>query len=281
MSTPKDIYFIEETCPIPEQSLDDSVRQYAETIKEAITQGFKKVRYEHGVISIPLTSSVTLHNYLISHKYTPEALTILSTQTRPYIPENTEAEDVFIEKGLCTARIEGKDILSYSLTSCFLQSSIGIGFACNGFKENIKIPLIPTDNHSSDKDDNCFVLCMTHKDDFEEELFIDWSEKVAFYPTIEESRIRPQEKHIHLSNHHGKRPLFCFAKRLVNEPYIVEIVNSIDRDSSEKSLIHHMHDKYIELRLLDGEGYGLVVTTTARNMRELRYIAILLREKYE
>lgn len=276
MNPRRDIYFIEETCPLQAEALNLYIRDYAETIREAYVQNFNKVRYENGAFGIQLTSNITMYEYCQEHLADLSVQTILLTQAKPYIDEDSEAEEKYVEKGILIANINEAKIESYSLSAAYLNHSIGIGFKNNNFT-GIKVPV----EYKANPKVKCgYTLCITEKGQFDSDDFIEWAEKEQFYPNIQPSKADVRYKRIHLSAHHGNDELKPFAKRLIQEYYINEVLNSIDRDSLERKLIHALHDNVIELRLLNGHGYGLVVSTTARNKRELRYIAMLLENKY-
>lgn len=277
MNNHLDVYFVEESCPMPDEIVDARIKQYADTIKEASAQNFNLVRYETDPQSIKLTQTVTIFDYFLNHKNDQSVKAILSMQARPYFEDDSEAEKSYVENGMYKARIGNKEIESFSLTAALLNRSIGVGFANNGFESIVKIPVTIA---SDSKKEEQYVICITEKNQFESTDYIDWANKNSIFPKISKSHILPYQKKIHLSDHHGTDSLLAFAKRLVQEDFIVEIINSIDRLSQEKKLIHKMHDNVIELRLLDGDGYGLAVLTTARNQRELTYIAHMLEQKY-
>ncbi len=277
MKSRLDIFFAEESCPIPDTEVDQCVHQYAETVKEAIAQSFSQVRYEKDLHLIQLTPTTTFFEYCRQHHTDLSIKVILTTHTKPYYQDDSTEEKQYIDKGCYIAQVGINSYESFSLSAALMHNSVAIGFANNDFDKHLNIPMHLSANT---KENSETVLCITHKSQFDSDEFIIWAESRAFYPVILPTHIHPTKKSIHLSPHHGISELTKFANKLILENYIVEVVNSIDRNSREKKLIHNMHENLIELRLLDGQGYGLVVSTTARNRRELSYIACLLRQKY-
>ena len=112
------------------------------------------------------------------------------------------------------------------------------------------------------------------------DIFQSWADRFL-PPTLISSELLPSEKKIHLSQHHGYDVLMRFAKRIRQEIYVNEILNSIDRDSNKNQFARCIQgSNIIEITLLRNDYYGMAISTTARNDRELRYIAKLITEKY-
>lgn len=97
-----------------------------------------------------------------------------------------------------------------------------------------------------------------------------------------ECNIKPENKKIKLSDHHGIVVLSNFSKKLVNCKYVCEIINSLDFEPKSKKFIRAIKDKgIIEITLMwEDAGYGLVMETTGRNKRETEKIAKIIKEKY-
>lgn len=89
-------------------------------------------------------------------------------------------------------------------------------------------------------------------------------------------------KEIKLRDDHGNDKLLDFSKRLIKDPYVIGIVNSLPFNPKAKSFIHNIGENgVIECVLCwTDAGYGLVVQTTGRNRRETEKIAKILTEKY-
>ncbi len=97
-----------------------------------------------------------------------------------------------------------------------------------------------------------------------------------------ETNILPKDKQIHLRDDHGKNILEDFAKRLVNSQYIIEIINSLPFNSHSIKFIRKCYsDGKIEIVLFwEDKGYGMVIQTTGRNLRETEAIAEIIKDKY-
>lgn len=105
------------------------------------------------------------------------------------------------------------------------------------------------------------------------------------YKEIElvEDETLPNKKKIKLSStHHGNEILYAFSKKLVNSPYVKEIIDSMPYSPREREFISKIYDDgTIDIVLTHTDsGYGIKVKTTGRNYRETQKIANILKEKY-
>lgn len=275
----KDIYFNELSIPciVQKSDIDSMIRQYAVTVKEAVSLGFNKVRYANGVDSIMLKEDYSLKQYMIENNFSTSVMMLLATQAKPYIQDDTENEKSYVENEYRLV-FNGKEIKAEGFSSAAIDSSMAIGLLNNEWNNNSYKVLVFTDNNGFHKDIE--VLYAYHPCHFSYEKIMQWVD-TNLPPNINECNILPADKVVKLSQHHGYDVLEKFANRLKCETYIVEIVNSIDRDSKEKNFISGFkNDNIVYITLVNDGGFGLAAKTTARNIRELRYIAKLIEEKY-
>lgn len=101
-------------------------------------------------------------------------------------------------------------------------------------------------------------------------------------PELVESDLQAEDKQISLRNDHGMDILEDFSKRLIRCPYVVGIVNSLPFNSHERNFIRKIRDDgLIEIVLpWTDRGYGIVVKTTGRTIRETERIGEIIKEKY-
>lgn len=272
-----DAYFNELSVPPlgDMEQLDRLIEKYARVIKDAKLQGFNTIRYEKGVEAIMLTENYSLSQYLYKHQTSLAVNVLLTTQAKPYIPEGDSTEDTYILNDYAV-RVNDKQVKSEGFTAAAIAGSITIGFESPEWSEDSYI--VTETNESGSRRFN--VLYASDTTFFLSNAFQSWADS-SLPPTIVPSELLPFEKEIHLSQHHGYDELMRFAKRLRNEIYVNKIVNSIDRDSNVKQFARcKFGTKIIEITLIKNGCYGLAVSTTARNDRELRYIAKQITEKY-
>lgn len=101
-------------------------------------------------------------------------------------------------------------------------------------------------------------------------------------PELIESELLFEDKKISLRDDHGKDILLDFSKRLVRCPYVIGVINSLPFNPYERRFIKRVYsDGLIEIVLpWTDEGYGVVVKTTGRNIRETEKIGEIINEKY-
>lgn len=275
----KDIYFNELSVPYPmtiNTDTDSLIQNYAETIKEACNQGFRKVKYERGVDHIMLRKDYSLAQYLYENPTSQSVNVLLATQTKPYIPEGDQAEEPYVMNQYHII-VKGAEIHAEGLTIAALSASMAIGMENANWTENsYEVFEKRPDSKTLRKTDVLYAYNPTF---FTNEKFVEWAD-VNLPPKIEECGILPMKKEIHLADHHGKDVLNRLAKRLVREKYVKGILNSTDRDIKEKNFISGINNNIIYITMVDDGGFGMAVSTTARNEREALYIAKRIEEKY-
>ncbi len=113
------------------------------------------------------------------------------------------------------------------------------------------------------------------------ELHTDWLQSLK-KPELLKTDLTPDSKCIHLRDDHGKDKLFALSKKLLRSEYAVKVINSMSFDSYCGDFIKNCYnDGKIEIVMYwTDKGYGLVLQTTGRNLRETRKIAEILEKKY-
>lgn len=96
---------------------------------------------------------------------------------------------------------------------------------------------------------------------------------------LTEVNIHPDNKKIHLADHHGKAELSFLCNRLKSSPYVVEMRstnwggNNFTRDVYSNGVV--------EIVLVNSQRkYALWIQTTGRNLRETKAIAKIIEAKY-
>lgn len=106
--------------------------------------------------------------------------------------------------------------------------------------------------------------------------------QVSAEPELEESDLRIEDKKISLRDDHGKDVLMDFSKRLIKCPYVEGVINSLPFNSHERRFIKKIREEgLIEIVLpWTDKGYGVVVKTTGRTIKETEMIGRIIMEKY-
>ena len=99
---------------------------------------------------------------------------------------------------------------------------------------------------------------------------------------LQESKLTYKSKTIHLRHDHGQDILLEFSRKILNSPFVENIVNSLPFNSETRRFVRRCYPNgIVEIVLFwTDEGYGLVVQTTGRNLKETIAIAKELEEKF-
>lgn len=94
--------------------------------------------------------------------------------------------------------------------------------------------------------------------------------------------LKSQDKKIVLRNDHGMDVLEDFSKRLIRCPYLIGVVNSLPYNPYERKFIKRIRENgLIEIVLpWTDKGYGIVVKTTGRTVRETERISEIIEEEF-
>ncbi|MDY0289177.1 MAG: hypothetical protein RBR15_10170 [Sphaerochaeta sp.] len=94
--------------------------------------------------------------------------------------------------------------------------------------------------------------------------------------------IAVEDKHILLRDDHGQNILYALAIKIVRNPYVVGVVNSLPFNPHCHRFIKSVKPNgIVEIVLIwTDSGIGLVVQTTGRNLRETQKIAEHLEEEF-
>ncbi len=73
-----------------------------------------------------------------------------------------------------------------------------------------------------------------------------------------------------------------FSKRLIHSPYLIGIINSLPYNPYERKFIKKIRENgLIEIVLpWTDQGYGIVVKTTGRTIKETEKIAEIIKEEF-
>ena len=91
-----------------------------------------------------------------------------------------------------------------------------------------------------------------------------------------------EDKCISLRDDHGSDVLYEFAKKICRSPYVEGVVNSLPFNPKEKKFIRRVREHGLVECVLNwtDAGYGMVIKTTGRNIRETEIIAKQLEKEY-
>jgi len=274
-----DLFFNEISALYPANSKFDAQQRmttFLELCKKAKQEGFNSCKVVNNFEETVLAATYTIHNWLgdteinkdqkdfyFSFRNSPYEKGVENQfDTFYYLDEPAEPNyNGYVVEGLMWAKI------------C---NSLAISFPVNDVwkKHLINIEL---DQEPERKKDNVeHISSLLHFDSHKG--FIESLKEPVLIP----SGIKPSEKHIHLSDDHGKDKLTKLAKKLVNCEYVIEIPQSLPNDNFGRSFIRDIHPNgRIDVTLIDEDaGYSMMVQTTGSNLRETQEIAKILKELY-
>ena len=252
------------------------VDQFLSTFKRASEFDYNKIRFHLGLESIELSNNYSLNDYCSETKNRTKATLLRGLFRYPFIDENSNEENRYISNYFYLKKGE-KLIEPYGLAVAYLYSTLGIGFYSEPFWHNCKFELIITgeiENHD-------VVFCLSipeHFNDSELKIFIEYSSPLRLI----ETEILPEDKSIKLRDDHGKDVLLKFSKRIVQLPYVTEIINSLTYNPFDKKFIRKVFPNgNIEIVLTKTDkGLGIIVGTTGRNKRETEEISKIFEKMF-
>lgn len=255
--------------------------------------GFKKIRCEHGLSDFRLTEKQTLSEYCQmaysrdnkDRKARNNADFLCTFIRKPYLKEDEEPRFAnFDEVKYCVDKDNNTWCDCFGLYAAYLINSFVVSFNTQ-VSNPCKLKLI---KYKKDQDKividllkyveiaNVANIEQLDNDDYVIETL---SGKDLMVP---KASVDEKQMEFTLPSHHGKKECMRHGKLLLQNPYVVKILNSIDFDSSERYYIHKVcPDGIIEVRLhWTKMGYGLMIATTARDVVESMWIAKKLKEIY-
>lgn len=240
-----------------------------------------QVRTDESIASIPVSDKSFLIDFL-KRKRCSFSDYLFQCFKRPYIPEGQQY-NVLIQKAQNSFAVilkDGKRKDCVGLGYAFLAESFSIGFYSETFWDKITHEIIQVDEQLNENKFN--VLCVSKLEHHTHSDFIDFIEKKSV-SNIPISKLKPEKKAIPtFGNHHGNNQLKEFAKRLVDSPYVEQIISSEHFFRGYKSFIKEICPNGRILLVLTwfSEGYSLWVQTTGKNKPQTEAIAKILEKRY-
>lgn len=280
----KEVFFNSQTlCQPLDEEVDAKtiVDTYACVVKAAGEKGYKKVRYEEGLDQILLTPTETLKSYCAKHSRDVNCMLLLTTARHPYIDDDDQEKlEEYILSDFKVLVNEGEhDDLCFS--AAYLADSYLVGFKTTDVWGHLKYTI---KGQVSGKDIEQDIFCVVSNEQYEDEEFAKWLDEhdIVDGSCIEKSTLQPTSKSISLRDDHGQNILLAHAKKLINSPYVMKIINSTEFKPHARHYIDHVKDNgQIEIVLMKTDTkIGMVIQTTGRNLKETLWIAKELEKKY-
>ena len=265
-----DVFFNELSCDgVTEATASGIVYDFAVLVKSICEQGVHKVRYERSAFDTELYYGMSLGQYCQKHQKTQAVRALLAVHSYPYIRDEEEAVvDSYLEADAFYIEVAGVRHRSEGLAAAFLSNSVGIGLHTQNWK-SLKYDLIISSGGEEKKQE---VICLSLQEHLDLPEFDKWADAQLPLPVLEKTSLSPSEKSCHISKHHGMDVLDAFIKRLLRDPYVEEIVNSIDIVPDERCFISAIHHDIVEIRLVNEGGYVWLYARRPRTLGNKRLL---------
>ena len=249
---------------------------FVKTIKVLKNHGFKKVRYADWVLNegSPLRSKI---QELRSNKNTRHIFdAILSTAQYPFVDPDSEEEKRYILENY-EVEVDGNWMEGEGFSSAFINDTVTISLNTHDKWKNLLF-----DIRRKGEEDNCGQVINVTSDNAAEsneiKEFIDARKEITF----EECSIEPKDKELSLRDDHGIDKLTAVWNKIRNSEYVISVINSLPFNPHGRRYIEKcFKDGKIHIRLVDSdEGFGMVVQTTAKDLRTTEAIGEILAKKY-
>ena len=249
---------------------------YAKTIKALNAKGFNGIRYEHGIASLSKENLRNIFDLQSNKKYRDSFLFIISTARSPYIEQDTQAEEIYINEDF-EVKVDDEWCVGQGFTAAYLLDTIVISLNTHTKWEKSSYVI----RNTQDKRKTGEVLNVVTPESLETDaihLFIEQRTPL----NLEKYNMLPERKSCNFRKDHGIDKLTSLWNRLRNCEFIISAINSLEFNPSGKEFIEKCcDDGKIHIRLVGTDaGYGMVIQTTGKNKRETTAIGEIIMQKY-
>lgn len=270
-----------------EANAEQRVRDFLIVFKEVRKHtGVTKVRHAGDMTTIPLTSSITLQDYLNTHMTNPIVRALLGIFIQPQVDTD---DDISLQNYYdTTAEVKMEDdsvTPADGFNAAYCQNTFCVGFESCATWQNDFFDLVVTSNG---KQSNVRWACISSPQVYSTDDN-DGSRKSAFDRWLQErnvelveSTLLPEQKPSDVEGDHGQHLLKEHAKILNRHPYVEGVLTSLPFKRHSHEYISKIYDDGLLDVVLwwEDDGYSMRVKTTGRNVAETKEIAKILRDKY-
>ena len=211
---------------------------------------------------------------------------LLISQHDPYITEELDdseqltynSTEAFLKKG------DDELILVEGFKAAYFCSSICVGLYSEPYWGN-HIHTIVINNESEIF--NIDVVCISKGEHFTTPEYTEWVDKNIDVQLIESTKPIKKKLGQHrnaIGKHHGKELLYAHALKLIESPYVEEIITSAEYGQpSEKDYIAGFGNENGVIRIMlvwEEPKVSMLIKTTGRNIKETKAIANILRNQF-
>lgn len=211
---------------------------------------------------------------------------LLMSQHDPYIKE--ELDDCNqINYILTEASLKKNDnqlICAEGFKAAYFCNSICVGFCSEAYWENHIHTIVI---NSGLEIFNVDLICISKGEHFTTPEYTGWIDRNIDVQLIESTKpIKKKlgQHHKAVGKHHGKELLYAHALKLIESPYVEEIITSAEYGrASEKDYIAGFGDENGVIRIMltwEEPKVSMLIKTTGRNIKETKAIANILRNQF-
>ena len=284
-----DIYFNDLSLqPYNLATLDARVAAYANLISKCYAElKFEKVRYALDLGLINIDNNLSLYQFCVNNSRNPKIILILSTKRYPYIDNDDEQGDDFVDKKF-ELDIGGMNMQSEGFACACLHQSFCVGLPSTHFASaNLQYNVTVTDSSIPPVVEQKQCYALSNENDVVNPVFQTWAINRGL--KIIQPAPRPAGAHrgtinVGTRGHHGTAELKAFAKVIINDKYVLNVLYSLP--------FHHSTTFYHGCERQNGrmvinitlykyqEGFSMAVETTAKNEFEAEWVANHLEDLY-
>lgn len=284
-----DIYFNELSLqPYDSATLDARVIAYVNLICKCYAElKFEKVRYGLNLGLINIDNNLSLYQYCIENRRKNNIILILSTKRYPYIDNDDQQGDDFIDKKF-ELNIGGKTMQSVGFACACLHNSFCVGLPSTHFAAtNLQYTVIITDSSNPPIIGQSQCYSLSDENDVVCSAFQAWAitnglkiiQPVPLPPGAPRGTIN-----LGTRGHHGTAELTAFANIIINDSYVLNIVHSLPFHPS--TTFYHGSTRQNGRMIINitlykyPSGYSMAVETTAKDEFEAEWVANRLEKLY-
>lgn len=284
-----DIYFNElSLLPYQAANIDARMVAYANLISKCYAElKINKVRYALDLGHVNIDNNLSLYQYCHEHSRNDKIILILTTKSYPYIDNNDQLGDDFVDKKY-ELNIGGMMMQSEGFACACLHHSFCIGLPSSRFTAaNLQYTVTITDSSNPPVVKQKQSYALSDENDVAHPDFQTWAISQG-YKTIQPSP-RPSNAprgtiNLGTRGHHGTAELTAFANVIINDKYVLNVVHSLPFHPT--TIFYHGATRQngrmvINITLYKyQEGFSMAVETTAKDEFEAKWVANRLEEIY-
>lgn len=284
-----DIYFNELSLqPYNSATLDARIIAYANLIRKCYAElRFEKVRYALDLGLITIDNNLSLHQYCINNSRNDRIILILSTKRYPYIDNDDQNGDDFIDKKF-ELNIGGMTMQSEGFGCACLHRSFCVGFPSVHFNAaNLQYTITVTDSSNPPVIVRSQCYALSNENDVDNLAFRKWaigSGLKIILPSPKQAGSSVGKINLGTRGHHGTAELTAFANTIINDKYVLNVVHSLPFHHS--TTFYHGSTKQNGRMIINitlykyHEGFSMAVETTAKDEFEAEWVANRLEDLY-